>query len=202
MMRAIERLAVRSALPLHYSQGFNPRPMISLPAARQVGIAGDEEILCINFDTELQPADLLAALNRCALPGLTFLSASPLPTAKATPQISSITYSMELAENEATALAEKIDELKNADKWLLDRKVKPGSRRGGRKPREDVFNAIDLKPRTAAIDIDGDRLTFTLVPCEESWAKPGEVLELAGLGGPRNVARLRRTKIQTNINDI
>ena len=199
MMRAIERLAVRSTLPLHYSQGFNPRPVISLPAARQVGIAGDEEILCINFDTEIQSADLLNALNACALPGMTFLSATPLATAKATPQISAITYSMELGEKEIAPTAAKINELKNSEQWLLDRKVKPGSRRGGRKPKEDVFAAIDLKPRTAAINIDGGKLTFTLVPCDDSWAKPGEVLELAGLGGPQNVARLRRVKIETDM---
>ncbi len=198
MMRAIERLAVRSRLPLHYSQGFNPRPVISLPAARPVGIAGESEILCINFDAELDSAELLDSLNRNALPGMIFESAMPLATAKATPQITAIVYSMKLAASEVTPLSHKVDELKNSEQWLIHRSVKPSSRRGGRNSREESFVDINLKPRVDVMEICGENFTFTLVPCGDSWAKPCEVLALAGIGGPKNVARLHRVEVRTD----
>jgi radical SAM-linked protein len=41
-----QRILVRSGLPLVYSAGFNPRPRLSLPLPRPVGVQSDQELLC------------------------------------------------------------------------------------------------------------------------------------------------------------
>jgi radical SAM-linked protein len=48
MLSVFQRASVRAGLNLRYSQGFNPRPKISLPLPRPVGIESDEEILVLS----------------------------------------------------------------------------------------------------------------------------------------------------------
>ena len=43
------RALVRGGVNLHYSQGFNPRPKLSLPLPRSVGVQSDEELLCVSL---------------------------------------------------------------------------------------------------------------------------------------------------------
>ena len=54
--RLFQRAFVRSGLRLSYSKGFNPRPRISLPLPRSVGLEGDAERLCVLIETDT-PAD-------------------------------------------------------------------------------------------------------------------------------------------------
>jgi len=46
----LQRALVRLGLPLCYSAGFNPRPRMSLPLPRTVGVGSDDEILCARVD--------------------------------------------------------------------------------------------------------------------------------------------------------
>lgn len=47
MLRVFQRACVRAGLKIRYSQGFNPRPKLSLPLPRPVGVASDDELLCL-----------------------------------------------------------------------------------------------------------------------------------------------------------
>ena len=44
-MTMFDRALVRAQVKLKYSEGFNPRPKLSLPLPRSVGIASDAELL-------------------------------------------------------------------------------------------------------------------------------------------------------------
>jgi radical SAM-linked protein len=46
----LQRALVRQEIPLCYSEGFNPRPRISLPLPRSVGVGSDDEVLCALVD--------------------------------------------------------------------------------------------------------------------------------------------------------
>jgi len=46
----LQRALVRQEMPLRYSEGFNPRPRISLPLPRSVGVGSDDEVLCALVD--------------------------------------------------------------------------------------------------------------------------------------------------------
>jgi radical SAM-linked protein len=52
MLRVFQRACVRAGISVHYSQGFNPRPKISLPLPRPVGIESDDELLCLRVVAE------------------------------------------------------------------------------------------------------------------------------------------------------
>ena len=42
-----QRACVRAGIDLCYSQGFNPRPKLSLPLPRPVGVESDDELLAV-----------------------------------------------------------------------------------------------------------------------------------------------------------
>lgn len=44
-LRVFERALARSAVPVRYTEGFNPRPKLSLPLPRPVGVGSDDELL-------------------------------------------------------------------------------------------------------------------------------------------------------------
>jgi len=47
MLRVFQRACVRAGISVQYSQGFNPRPKLSLPLPRPVGVESDDELLCL-----------------------------------------------------------------------------------------------------------------------------------------------------------
>ena len=59
MMRAMERLVCRAKLPLKYTQGFNPRPVLSLSLPRPVGVASRAELLVVTLEEDLDEQVLL-----------------------------------------------------------------------------------------------------------------------------------------------
>ncbi len=44
-LRVLQRACARAALPVRYTEGFNPHPRLSLPLPRPVGVEADEELL-------------------------------------------------------------------------------------------------------------------------------------------------------------
>lgn len=50
------RILARSGLPVCYSRGFNPRPRLSLPLPRPVGVESDEEVLLVQLEESCSAA--------------------------------------------------------------------------------------------------------------------------------------------------
>ena len=71
--RAFERAIVRARVPMAYSSGFNPHPRISYAGASPTGAASEAEYLEIGLAREVDPAEVLAALDEALPPGLDVL---------------------------------------------------------------------------------------------------------------------------------
>ena len=79
MMRAIERLAVRAELPLAYTQGFNPRPKLSIVCPRPVGVVSRGDLLVMALTESIDADQLCHRLRQaCPPPGLDVVGARPL----------------------------------------------------------------------------------------------------------------------------
>ena len=98
--RALERTFRRAQLPLVYSQGYNPKPKISMAAALPLGITSDCELADFWLDGPQPIEELQDVLNEKAPPGLQFISIHEVE--KGEPalqvQIQSATYAMTLSE--------------------------------------------------------------------------------------------------------
>ncbi len=49
-MSVLKRACVRAGLKMRYSGGYNPRPKLSLPLPRTVGIESEDDLLCIRIE--------------------------------------------------------------------------------------------------------------------------------------------------------
>ncbi len=67
--RALQRLLRRAGLPLMYSSGFNPHPLISYASALPVGATGDCEAVELQTE-EISEAEAFAILSKTEAPGL------------------------------------------------------------------------------------------------------------------------------------
>jgi radical SAM-linked protein len=191
MMRAMERIALRVRLPLRYSQGFNPRPRMSLPIPRPVGVASRDDRLILTLDAP-PPDDALNRMNAVAPPGLTF-SRADLLDAKGDFRPVAIEYRLVLRDEEAPQVRERLAELQSQDEWRVQRRRKIKSRRGRR--GEFTHEPIDLKPLLSAVWMEEHVLLFRCATETQQQAKPGEVLSLFSLAAPEDLARLVRTNI-------
>jgi radical SAM-linked protein len=48
-LKVFQRACVRAGIRIRYSEGFNPRPRLSLPLPRSVGVESDDELLCVRL---------------------------------------------------------------------------------------------------------------------------------------------------------
>lgn len=84
-LKMFERAAIRAQLPVVYTQGFNPHPVISLPLPRPVGVEGDDELFCFRVRTSKNSYDtesFKAALSAQFPAGITIKSIFIEPSEK------------------------------------------------------------------------------------------------------------------------
>ena len=192
MMRAMERIAVRAKLPLRYSQGFNPHPILSLPCPRPVGVATRDDVLVLALDAPVLASSLLASLNAQAPLGLSFLDAHVLPEGQSSVQPTRVEYEVPIESQCLELVKEHIETLQSQDAWIVERRQKIRRARNDQPPRT---KGLDVKPMIAEITLTGERLRFACVSHEDKWAKPGEILHLLELHQPEIAAGVVRTKL-------
>lgn len=68
--RTWERTIRRADLPLTYSQGYNPRPRITLATALPLGFTSDAEVIEIHLDDEMPLGEILSRVRKSSPPGI------------------------------------------------------------------------------------------------------------------------------------
>ncbi len=185
MMRCMELAAGRAKVPMRFSEGFNPRPKMSLPLPRPVGVAALDEVLVITLaDEDVEPAEVFERIASQTPDGVTVTNWALLPGRKP-PQAVEARYAAPVDAEEVEDLRKRIDELDRRDTW--DRL------RIGGKGKPD--HQLDLRTLIRAITFDGETLHFTLAPNEQLWARVPEVLDLLNLDPVAYRARVVRTDV-------
>ena len=70
--RTLERTMRRANLPLTYSEGFNPRPKITLASALPLGFTSEAEVVDFWLKEDLPIKEISMALVKAAPPGIVF----------------------------------------------------------------------------------------------------------------------------------
>ncbi len=191
-MRAVQRIATRARLPLKYSQGFNPRPALSLVCPRPVGVATKDDLLLMSLEADVTEQVLVDELNRHAPCGMRFGPARALQ-GKDTPHPKSIDYSLELLPGQGDEVARKLTSLQQGESWPVERLV-TGKRRARR--RTTHTRIFDIKELVTSLQLVGQVLTMTLRTQGDLWPRPGEVLRLLGLDERVDLARVVRLAVE------
>ena len=72
LMRLMQRAFKRAGLPLTHTQGFNPRPSVSIALPLSVGVESVCELLDFDLEGELPPMETIQTrLNAVLVPGVT-----------------------------------------------------------------------------------------------------------------------------------
>ena len=72
LMRLMQRAFKRAGLPLTHTQGFNPRPSVSIALPLSVGVESVCELLDFDLEGDLPPMETIQTrLNAALVPGIT-----------------------------------------------------------------------------------------------------------------------------------
>jgi len=196
-MRLLERAAARAQLPLRFTQGFNPRPKLSLALPRPVGVGSCCELAVLELSGEVSDNSWAEALAQELPEGVKLLHVRPLPARKR-PRVESVSYEMPVAPPEQACLQARLAELTSRSTWRVPR------RRTGVK----ASKSAEMKGRIRGLSAEAGRLRFTIATVGGSTSGPGDVLALLGFADTgeadaadpvalgQALARLTRTDLQ------
>lgn len=167
LMRGLERMLRRAALPFKSSAGFHPSPRIVFALSLPLGVIGRDEAVEIELTEPRDSDEVLAKLNAQAPAGLSFTRAVAVPmNATAIPR--RVVYSLPLPAARAAEAGERCRELLAAERVWVDR-LRPQPKR------------LNVRPYLRQIGITDNRLSLDLWVTQTGTARGDELLRLLGL---------------------
>jgi radical SAM-linked protein len=185
LMRCLERMLRRAAVPVAVSQGFNPRPKMIFALPLALGIEGTEEVVDLELSQPVDPPELLASLSAVAPAGFHWTEALSLPAGAQVPRPHTVSYCIPVPPERAGAARVALESLLASSSWPLTRK---------RPDRERTFD-VRAHLVDAALAPDG-LLSFRLNVSADGSLRPEELLEALSLRDLLDAgAVLTRTKV-------
>lgn len=166
--RAWERTLRRAGLPLAFSEGFNPRPRLSIGEALPLGCTSRGDLLDLWLSEPVDPQQLRERLAEAAPPGLEIEQVRTIPSdaPKLQKLISTAEYQVQVQPGDLPGLAERAAALMEAEKL-------PRARRG---------KAYDLRPLLEDLAVRDDGwVVMQLTVGARGTGRPDEVLRALGL---------------------
>jgi radical SAM-linked protein len=184
---------------MQYSRGFNPRPRLSLPLPRTVGINSDGDVLCLRVNRDLsgpEVADYQAKIKADLaerLPEHCELLSVEVVKPNASYQPTSATYVLPVAPDSIDRGVEsRIERLMASESCKLQRRMDA---------KNSKFKDVDVRPFLKSIQVVDKEI---IVECEISPAgtiRVEEILKLLELDTEMLTAPIRRTNVQWQVGD-
>lgn len=191
-MRLFERALSRAGLPVAFSAGFNPRPKLTLPLPRAVGMAALGDLLVIQLTDRLASEEVAGRLAEQMPEGVRIEGAWELPPGGSV-QPDRAVYEVTLSCEVRDPVDEAVARFRAADQWPIHRE----SRRG--RKRQSGGKTLDLKAYVCEPSVTDDVLSWTVRVTAEGSARPAEVLAALGLEPDAWRHRVRRTVIHWHL---
>ena len=182
LFSAWERAFRRAGLPLAYSQGFNPRPRMSLASALPLGFTSQAEVLDVRLEEDLPLREIQTALASKLPPGLALQEIKEVDLQAPSLQslVAAADFTVTFLEP-FPLLGTRLEEILEADQILRVRRKKEYDLR-------PLILAVEILPN----DAEGhQRLSVRLAAREGATGRPEEVVE--ALGGMAEACRFHRT---------
>jgi len=109
LMRIFQRAVTRAGLPVAYSMGFNPGPLMSFDQAMPIGIESLCEQLSMGLKNPVKCEDILAGMNNNLIKGITILNVE-LQESKKVKKWNTIEYLLVFSEADPAVIKEKLNE--------------------------------------------------------------------------------------------
>jgi radical SAM-linked protein len=191
-MRLFERALARAGLPVAFSAGFNPRPKLTLPLPRAVGMAAQGDLLVIQLTDRLAPEEVASRLAGQMPEGVGIDGAWELPPGGSVHPERAV-YEVTLSHEVCDAVDEAVARFRAADQWLIHRESGRGRK------RQSGGKTIDLKAYVCEPSVTDNVLSWIVRVTAEGSARPAEVLAALGLEPEAWRHRVRRTFIHWHL---
>lgn len=182
-LRLWERALARAAIPVKFSEGFNPRPRMSLVLPRSVGIASSDELLVIELGEPIDLEEMRARLGEQMPAGMAITRIERVEAGDRRLPIAA-EYEVNIDAGADVALAARATAILTATTVFVDRAT-PGM----------AVRHIDVRPYITAITVEPERLRWTQSITATGTVRPNEMLELLGLAVDDHLHRLRRSAV-------
>ncbi|GIW86119.1 MAG: hypothetical protein KatS3mg108_0443 [Isosphaeraceae bacterium] len=179
LLRCLERAVRRAGLPVAMTQGFTPRPKLNFAQALALGIEGRREVLELELDAPIEPAEVRDRLAATLPAGFAVLEARQVPPGRPAQAVAA-DYCLEVPEPLRPAVRRALEAFLAAPCW-------PSVR-----VRGDRRTELDIRPLVlgARLDHDGrlcvrlalDPMAGSIRPAE--WLEALGLDELAAIGTP------------------
>ena len=194
-----QRACVRAGIGIQYSQGFNPRPKLSLPLPRPVGVESDDELLRLRVAVDPDELRVTSHESRikdelsAQLPeGCELLSVSVAQAGRSF-QPSSATYMLAV---KAEYLNDKLKA--TIERLLASENINIQRRTGA---EHSKIKNLDVRLFLKSIKLDDRGI---IVECNISPAgsiRVDEIMRLLELNEGKLASPVRRTNIQWQVNE-
>lgn len=183
VQRLFQRAFRRAELPLSYSQGFNPHPLLSFAAALAVGWTSECEYLDVILENDMSTAEFISRMNRALPEGVRVTEAMDAAGSKSslTTLMRSAVYEVELIlddEFDGIAAEKTIRDMLNGPIAVL-KKTKGGMKTVDIRPYVLSMQLNSTQGRTAELLVEGTLTAAGGLPVElllnELQAKIGRI---------------------------
>lgn len=180
LLRLWERALRRAGVPFVFSEGFHPRPRMSLAAALPVGVTSEAELLDLFLEQPLSPQELTQKLRPQLPKGIELFG-----VAEVAPEEPPLQIQTRFAEYLVTLETDRSrQEIEDAIKGLLASRTLPRERH-----RPDGVRRYDLRPLVDALWVAGAApglytLGMRLVTDNTAAGRPDEVVAALGFEAP------------------
>ena len=169
LVRTMHKIIVRAALPLWYTEGFNPKPKMVFAAPLSIGTESETEFMDLRLTERMAEAELLERLNKNLTDEMQVLEVY-YPETKLT-ELKWFSYTVTLALKEMNSdIAEKIEALLNSESVIVEKKSKPG----------EAAKSFDIAPliKSANAVYNGEeiKLSLTLSADQSTFLNPEYII--------------------------
>ena len=193
-MKLFQRACVRAGVEVRHSEGFNPRPRISMPLPRSVGVESDDELLALVVACEGDEpalADLASQIQArlaAELPEGCELTSLRAVRGGRTGQPDSATYLLTVKPKYlGDELNRKIKDLLASDTLILRRRVGKNASR---------FKDVDVRGFLKSIELDDACVSVECQISSGGSIRMEEILELLGLSVDKLARPIKRTSVR------
>ena len=187
-LRVFQRGCTRAGIKLAYNKGFNPRPKLSLPLPRSVGLEVDEDLLALKVCTDETSFDceqLRTRLSQQLMQGFKLGTVSIANTTKSF-NGGTATYTLtKKSDSVDDNLKNRIENLLTSSQINIERTV--NSKGATRK--------IDVRRFLNSISIETDKISVKCKFGNSGSIRVDEILELLELDVNKLSAPVRRTRV-------
>ena len=198
-VKVFQRACVRAGIEVQYSRGFNPRPKLSIPLPKSVGVESDDDLMCLRVNRDPNERRVMdyesrikARLSEQLPEGCELLSVS-VANAKTSFQPSLATYVLPVRREYLNEkLKATIKRLLASESLNLQRRIDV---------KNSKFKNVDVRRFLKSIELDNKGIVVECKISSSGSIRVEEILKLLELDADELAAPIRRISVQWQVSE-